>query len=415
MKGFINFSLLRRNRAFTLLYTGQFVSFFGTMITNVAVPYQIYHLTHSTLMVGLLSLFQLIPLLFTALIGGVFADRYHRRLLLITSEIILAIGCLLLCLNAFALQHIWLLFVTAICMSAVTGLHRPALDSIVQQIVNKEDFAAVGGLSTLKFSICMIAGPALGGLIIASCGIVATYLLDFVTFAISLSCLLAMRHIPKPQTNHDDSTWESLKSGFKYAASRQELLGTYFVDFVAMIFGMPMALFPAMAASFGGASALGMLYSVPAVGALITSFFSGWANYIERHGLAVAISAGVWGVAIIFFGLASHFWLALLFLAIAGAADSVSGIFRSMMWNQIIPNDYRGRLSGIEMISYLSGPKLGDTEAGLIAAGFGITVSIVSGGILCVAGVVILSVLMPKFLNYRQQDSEKISSLVQSA
>ncbi len=402
MKYFINFSIFRRNPNFAFLYIGQFVSFMGTMITGVAVPYQIYMSTHSTFMVGLISLVQLLPLLVTALIGGVFADRYHRRMLLLISEIVLACGSLSLAINAMLPEpHLWLLFIIAPLMSAFTGLHRPALDSIVQQIVAKEDFPVVSALASFKGSVAMIAGPAIGGVLLAKVGLVATYLVDVGTFAISLVALLLMRHIPKPEGTHDDSTWQSLKQGFKYAVSRQELVGTYVIDFVAMIFGMPTALFPAIALSFGGAEVLGMLYAAPAVGALIISFVSGWTKSVKRHGVAIAVAAILWGIAIIFFGLATNFWLALFFLTLSGAFDAVSGMFRSIMWNQTIPNHLRGRLAGIEMISYLSGPRLGDTEAGLVAAAFGITISIVSGGILCVAGVGICCLLLPKFWRYR--------------
>lgn len=403
MSHLTNFSLLFRNRNFGLLYLGQSVSFAGTMITGVALPYQIYHLTQSTLMVGLLSLFQLGPLLFTALIGGVFADRYHRQRLLLISEALLALGCILLALNAAAAApKIWAIFLIAGAMSAMTGLHRPALDSITQQLVKKSDYAAVGALKTLRISLCMIAGPAIGGLMIAHFGLIITFIADLLTFVISLVTLLLMRHLPPPPAAEEDaSTWNSLKSGVRYAGSRQELLGTYFVDFTAMIFGMPNALFPAMAQSLGGVKTLGLLYSAPAVGALVVSLVSGYANKITRHGAAVAIAAILWGIAIIGFGLAGNPYVALFFLALAGGFDAISGIFRSVMWNQTIPYEYRGRLSGIEMISYLSGPKLGDVEAGLIAAAFGVTTSIVSGGIMCVAGVAICCYYLPKFWHYQ--------------
>lgn len=402
MKYLINLSVLRRNRNFAFLYLGQFVSLMGTMITGVALPYQIYHETQSTLMVGLLSLAQLLPILITALIGGVFADRYHRRMLLIVSELVLAVGSLLMAFNAsLAEPHIWVMFVLAALMSAFNGLHRPALESIVQQIVDRDDFPAVSSLASLKTSVAMIGGPALGGVLIASSGLVTTYLVDVATFTISLGALLMMTHIPKPQNVRDDSTWVSLKQGFRYAFSRQELVGTYVIDFVAMIFGMPTALFPAIAQSFGGAKVLGILYAAPAVGALLISFISGWTKHIKRYGVAISISATLWGVSIIFFGLAANFWLAIFFMVLAGAFDAISGIFRMTMWNQTIPNEYRGRLAGIEMISYLSGPRLGDTEAGLVAAAFGVTASIVSGGVLCVVGVGVCCLFLPKFWRYR--------------
>lgn len=404
MSLFIDVSIFKRNRDFTFLYIGQFVSFIGTMITGVALPYQIYMATHSTLMVGLLSLFQLLPLMITALVGGVFADRYHRKFLLFSAEAILAVGSLLLAWNASLEQaHIGVLFVIAIIMSAFNGLHRPALDSIVQQVVAKKDLGVVGSLGVFKYSVSSIAGPAIGGFIIAGMGVVATYLIDFLSFAISLMALLMMAEIPKPEGKIDESTLASLKSGIRYALSRQELIGTYVVDFVAMIFGMPTALFPAIALSHGGAKVLGLLYAAPAIGALVISFFTGWTVYVKRHGVAIALAALGWGVAIVLFGLSSNFTLVIFFLALAGAFDAISGIFRVVMWNETIPQAYRGRMAGIEMIGYLSGPKLGDTEAGLVAAAFGITASIVSGGVLCIVGVLLCSVMLPKFWQYRAE------------
>jgi MFS family permease len=401
MKYVVN-SLLYRNGNFCLLYIGQFASFIGNMVTGVVLPYQIYQQTHSTLRVGLLGLFQLLPLLITALIGGVMADRYSRRKLLLVTEVLLALGCLLLIWNAtLATPQIFLTFLIATCISAVTGFHRPALDSIAQQIVDKKDFPSLGVLNSFKFSFGMIAGPAIGGLMVAHYGVAKTLTFDFCTFLISLVALLRMTVIPNPPAKAEFSTWRSLKEGFQYAISRQELVGSYVIDFMAMIFGMPNALFPAIAENYGGARALGMLYAAPAVGALIISLWSGWAKRIKRYGAGIAISACIWGVAIILFGLAPSLWLALFFMSVAGAADAVSGVFRGTLWNETIANHYRGRLAGIEMISYLSGPRLGDTEAGLVAALFGVTTSVVSGGVLCILSVALCTYYLPKFWRYR--------------
>ncbi|MGB6976426.1 MAG: MFS transporter, partial [Gammaproteobacteria bacterium] len=342
MSYFLDFSLLKRNRNFALLYLGQLISFIGTAITSVALPYQIFHETHSSLMVGLLGFFQLLPLLVTALLGGVFADRYHRKKLLLFTESLLAVGCLLLALNALlAVPSLVVIFAVATIMSAFNGLHRPALDSITQQLVSKSDFSAVGSLANFKFGVGMIVGPAIGGLIIAHFGIIITFLVDFASFGISLIALLLMTHIPKPPATVEESTWRALKIGFRYALSRQELIGTYLIDFVAMIFGMPMALFPAIAQLYGGAKVLGILYAAPAVGALSISFFSGWTKQVKRHGVAIAIAAALWGLAIIFFGLATHLIFVLFFLALAGAFDAISGIFRMIMWNETIPQQLR--------------------------------------------------------------------------
>ena len=400
----LDLSLLKNNRDYRLLYFGQFISFIGTMITSVALPYQIYQLTHSTLMVGLLSLIQLVPLLFTALVGGVFADRYNRRALLIISESLLALGCCFLALNSTQSNpSLLIIFIIASLMSAITGLHSPAFSSITQQIVTPNDYKNVGALTSFKYSFCMIIGPAAAGIIIAQYGISVTYAIDLFTFLISLINLALMHTIPKPVVKEHPSVFSSLKQGVAFAFSRQELIGSYFVDFIAMIFAMPNALLPAIAQYYGGAKTLGLLYSAPAVGVLIISFFSGWTAKVTHDGKAIAISAALWGATIIGFGLSKSLWLALFFLALSGAFDGISGIFRSSLWNNTIPSEFRGRLAGIEMISYLSGPKLGDTRAGLIAASLGITTALVSGGILCIIGVTVTCCVLPKFWHYRSK------------
>lgn len=371
------------------------------MITSVALPYQIYHITQSTVLVGILSLVQLVPLLFTALVGGVFADRYNRRVLIIISELLLALSCCFLAFNShLAEPNILIIFIVAALMSAITGLHRPAFDSITQQIVRPQDYKNVGALFSFKGSFCMIIGPAIAGIIIAQYGIIITYLIDLVTFIVSLICLSLMHYVPKPKAQNHPSILSSLKQGIRFAFSRQELIGSYFVDFIAMIFAMPNALFPAIAQSFGGAKTLGLLYAAPAVGALVISFVSGWTSKIRHDGKAIAVSAALWGVTIIGFGISQSLWLALFFLALSGVFDCISGIFRTTLWNSTIPQELRGRLAGIELISYLSGPRLGDTRAGFTAAALGISTALVSGGILCILGVGISCYFLPKFWDY---------------
>lgn len=394
--------LLYQNPKYCLLYLGQFISLIGTMITSVALPYQVYKETHSTIMVGLLSLFQLLPLLATALLGGVLADRHDRRKLLLLAETFLAIACLVLMGNALlTTPRIMVIFVLAVFMAGITGLHRPALTGIVQQIVAEEDFMRTGAYSGVMYGVGMIVGPALGGVIIAHAGLALTFFIDFLSFIVSLILIYSIKNISKIEVTEGLSVWRSLKQGLGYARSRQELIGTYSVDFVAMIFGMPNALFPAMAQSLGGVKVLGLLYAAPAVGALLLVPFMQLAIRVKRRGAAVAVAASFWGVAIILFGLSQQVWLSLFFLAIAGGADAVSGLFRSAMWNEIVPSELRGRLAGIEMISYLSGPRLGDMEAGLVAAAFGVTAAVVSGGVLCIVGVAACSYYLPKFWRYR--------------
>lgn len=404
MRVFIDFSLLRRNKNFRFLFVGYLIFIFGAAMVGVALPYQIYTQTHSTLMVGLLSVVQLLPLLATALWGGVLADLHNPRTMVLISFASLIIGSLLLILNALFVVHlIWPLFIIAAGISAITGLLRPATSRLTQQIVDKPDYPAAGSLAIFLSSSSMIIGPAIGGVIIAHSGVVTVFLCNGISYLVAVAIFLMFKNIPQQKKTETQSPWRAMAGGFRYAASRQELLGTYLVDFVAMIFGMPTALFPAIAASFGGAKTLGLLYSAPAVGALFASFFSGWSGGIKRHGLAISISATLWGVAIIFFGLAANFWWAFFFLVLAGGFDSMSALFRGIIWNESIPNEFRGRLSGIEMISYISGPKLGDGESGLVAAFFGISASIISGGVLCIVGVALCCYFMPRFLQYRSK------------
>ena len=401
---FLDVSIFKRNRSFGLLYCGQFISFLGTMITMVALPFQVFEATHSTLMVGMLSLAQLLPLIVTALIGGVLADRHARRPLLLISEGLLAFCCILLIFSANA-QHPNLIFIFAIAsfMSAVTGLHRPAFEGAIQQLVKEEDYKVVAALRAFEFSFCMIVGPAIAGLIIAKFGVPITYGVDFLTFICSIIFLIILGAIPKPQMTEKHSVLKALKEGVLFAFKREVLLGSYCVDFTAMVFAMPNALFPAIALSMGGVKTVGLLYAAPAVGSLVLSIWSGWTENIKHEGQAIAVSAVCWGAAIMGFGLSHSLIWSLFFLALAGAFDACSGIFRSSLWNRTIPQDFRGRLAGIEMLSYLSGPKLGDARAGIIASGFGIGPAIISGGVFCIIGVGLCCYRMRDFWNYHDE------------
>jgi MFS family permease len=224
-------------------------------------------------------------------------------------------------------------------------------------------------------------------------------MVDVTTFVVGLACLWLMRAVPPP-VDAERPSLRRVVEGLRYARSRPELIGTYAVDMIAMFFGMPMALFPAIAQGLGGPGVLGLLYAAPAVGSFLFSATSGWTKRVHRHGMAVIVAAVIWGVAIIGFGIAPGLIASLAFLAIAGAADMMSGLFRSVIWNQTIPDSLRGRLASIEMLSYTSGPALGNFEAGLVASVFSVRVSVVSGGILCVAGCLICALALPAFRNY---------------
>lgn len=402
MSHLIDVSLLKTNREYALLYGGQFISFLGTMMTSTTLPWQIYQLTHSSFMVGLLSLVQLLPLLFTALLGGVFADRYNRRKLVVLSECILMAGSAVLMFNTHQPHpNLITIYLVSAIMSAIIGLHRPAFESMTQQLVKSEYYKAVGALTSFKFSSCLIAGPAIGGLLIAQFGIMLTYAIDLTTFLVSLFALSLMKPLIQPTVDKHAPILHALHEGLTFALSQQELMGSYLVDFIAMIFAMPNALFPAIAQSMGGAKTLGLLYAAPAVGSLLISFFSGWTGRVKHDGKAIAIAAGFWGLSMIGFGMSPTLFIALFFLALSGAFDAISGIFRSTLWNNLIPHEFRGRLAGIEMISYMGGPKLGDARAGVMASFLGITTAVVSGGVLCIIGVTACCLIMPKFWHYK--------------
>lgn len=396
----MDFGPLKRHRDYRYLYIAQSVSFLGTMMTYVALPYQMYQLTHSSFHVGLLGVAELIPLLMTAFIGGALADSVDRRRMVIVTDVFLAVGSLSLALLAWhGAPPAWSLYVLAGFMSGMNGLQRPSIDALMPRLVPREDLMAAAALGSFRGSFIMIVGPALGGILIASMGLAFTYAMDVLSYVLALGCILMIRSVATPE-GAERPTLESIREGFRYARSRQELVGTYVVDFVAMIFGMPMALFPALSEKLGGPGVLGILYAAPAIGAFLASVTSRWTRAVRRHGLAVTVAAAVWGVAIVIFGFCDQIVPAVFFLALAGGADAVSGIFRSTIWNQTIPDHLRGRLAGIEMVSYMSGPMLGHLESGMAAAAFGVRASVVSGGVLCVVGVAVCAVLLPKFIRY---------------
>ncbi|MFZ4767392.1 MAG: MFS transporter [Roseimicrobium sp.] len=390
---------LRVSLDYRLLFIGQFVSAFGYALTYVVLPWQVYQLTKSTLLVGLLGLTEFVPMLALAFVGGALADAVDRRRLIVWAEAGLALSCAALTANALLPEpRVWVIFVAAALTAGCNALHRPALDSLTPQLLPAEQMPAVAALSSFRYSFTFIIGPAIAGVIAATFGAATAYAIDFATYAVSMATLLLMRSVPVVGELKSPSL-RSVVEGLRYARSRPELLGTYLIDIIAMFFGMPMALFPAIAASFGDAS-VGLFYSTLAIGPLVVSLTSGWTTRIHRHGLAVTWAVVVWGLAIVGFGLATNLWLALAFLALAGAADCVSGLFRMTIWNQTIPDRLRGRLAGIEMVSYTSGPYLGNAEAGLVASAFGLRASVVSGGVLWVAGAGVLALLLPRFIRY---------------
>jgi len=373
------------------------------MVTYVAIPFQAFALTHSSLVVGLISLAEFFPILFIAVIGGAFADAFDRRLMVRLTECGLAIVSAGLLVNAaLPRPQLFVLFLAATLAAGLDALQRPSLDAVIPRVVAREQLAAAAALESLTGSLAHVLGPLVAGVLIATAGLPATFGVDVGTFALSLVTLSAMRAVPPPEGAQRPSL-ASVRDGLSFALHRTDLLGTYLVDVNAMLFGMPIALFPQIAQRLGGPAVLGLLYAATSFGGLIAASTSGWAARVRRQGRAIALAAAVWGVAIVGFGFAQTLWAALAALAVAGAADMVSGIFRQAVWNQTVPDAMRGRLAGVEMISYTSGPTLGNVEAGVVASLAGVQASIVSGGVLCVAGTVLLSATMRRFWRYTAQ------------
>ena len=400
----LDVSPLRRHRDYRLLFLGQVVSALGSFFTYVALPVQLFDLTKSSAMVGILGAVQLVPLALTALWGGVLADAFDRRRLLRWCEASLMTCSLALAINSL-LPHpsVVAIFVIAALMSAISGIHVPALESLTPKLVDRDELTAVSALTSLRGTSAAIAGPALAGLCIAAFGLAATFVIDAASFAISLVALTAIRSMPPPETAPSVS-FESIREGFRYAAGRPELIGTYVVDIVAMTFAMPMALFPALAERWGGAHSIGYLYSAMSLGSLLITLFSGWSKHVARHGAAVVLAASAWGLAITGLGFAHTLPIAILWLELAGAADMVSGLFRMTIWNETIPSEIRGRMAGIEQLSYMTGPLLGNARAGYMGQRFGLANAIVWGGAVCVIGVIACVPLLPAFWRYRRRE-----------
>ncbi len=391
---------LRRSRDFRLLFVSQGVTLAGTMLTEVAVPFQVYDLSHSSLLVGVMSLTLFVPYVAVGVFGGALADAMDRRRLVVGSEVGLAVcSGLLLANSALGSPRLWALLVVNVAMATLDALQRPPLTALLPRVVERPDIPVATALSSVCTTVAMVAGPALAGVLIAVSGVQLLYGIDLASSVVALMALIRMQAVPPP-SDAERPSWARIREGFRYARSREDLLGTYAVDMAAMFFGMPEALFPQLATHLGGPAVLGLLFTAPAIGSLIVSATSGWAPRVRRQGRAVVIAAMAWGAGIVVLGLAPGLWLAMIGLILAGAADMVSGLMRSTIWNQSIPDELRGRLAGIEMVSYTSGPLLGNFEAGAAEAIGGLRFSIISGGFACIAATGIIAAALPGLWRY---------------
>ncbi|WP_284581248.1 MFS transporter [Streptomyces sp. 2P-4] len=396
----------RSSRDFRTLFFQGAITFFTSFMAMIALPLQIKHLTDSPLAVGAMGAVELVPLVVFGLYGGALADALDRRRLIMLSEAGLGVLALLLLVNALLPEPLlWPLYVVAAGVSALAGLQRPALDSLMARIVPHEQMTAAAALNALRYQIGAIAGPAAAGIVVASAGYAAAYAVTVAGFAVSV--LLCTRLAPAPPSpGAERPSLRGIAEGARYAWSRPVLLGTYAVDLAAMFLAFPHTIYPFLADELDAVWALGLMYSAGAVGSLLLGMTSGWTSRIRRHGLFVVCGAAVWGGAIAAAGLSADIWLVLLCLAVAGAGDMLSGLGRATIWNQTIPEELRGRLAGIEVLSYSVGPQLGQVRAGAMAGWTGTRSAFWGGGLLCVGAVAALTALLPSLVTYDSETDE---------
>jgi MFS family permease len=402
----IDFTPLRASRDYRLLWSAQIVSEAGHQITVVALFVQVYRLTGSAAAVGAVGLVQIVPLVLTAIGGGSIVDALDRRKLLIASQIGFALTSGILLAAALADRPpLWLIYAAAGLTAALSGIDSPVRSAMIPRLVGRDLVPAAVALNQVMWQTTAIAGPAISGVVIYRLGLPWAYGIDVATYGATLVAALLMRPMPplREEGAEPASGWPAIRAGFRYLKGRRVLQSTFYIDLIAMIFGMPRALFPILAATqFHRPAAFGLLYAAPAAGALIGALTAGWVGAVRHQGRAVIWAVAAWGAGITAFGLVgTNLWLGLFFLAVAGAADVISAVFRSTILQVSVPDSLRGRLSGIHILVVTGGPRLGDFEAGVVAQLFdSATVSVVSGGVVCIAGAALLALLVPEFARY---------------
>ena len=411
MRGAIlDLSPLRESPPFRMLWLGEVVSHIGRHITVVALPFQVYELTRSPLAVGLIGLVQFVPLVVLSPVGGALADSMDRRKLMLLTQMGLVGTSLLFVGGALAERPpLWFLYSVAAVSAALAALDSPARTAAIPNLVGRDRLSSALALNQVLFQVSDIAGPALGGLLIARFGLVWAYAVDTLSFLAAIAAILALPRLHPKRAEGELAVrgLTAIRQGFSYLRGRRVLQSTFLIDLNAMIFGMPRALFPVLALDvFGvGPGGFGLLYAAPAVGALVGALLTGWVRRVRHQGRAVLWAVATWGLAIVGFGLSTQaFWLALGFLAVAGASDVISAIFRGTILQESVPDSLRGRLSSIHFMVVVGGPRLGDLEAGAVAQLTTPVFSVVSGGVACLAGVVLLAVLVPQFARYHAGD-----------
>ena len=390
----MDWSPLKQNRNFRLLVIGQLFSLLGSNVTMVAVPYQVYRETGSSLWVGLASLIQLPFLIAGSLWGGAYGDRYDRRQLLIVGSVISALASAALALNA-ALVHrdLAALLIIAAFAAATSGFSGPVRQAAMPTMLREDQLVSAYSLYQIVVNISVVAGPSLAGLLLASVSLSSCYIVDAVTFLVLAAATLFMSPLSSPRTVDAQKLFSAISDGFRYVRRHAVAQAVYFADLNANVFGLPRALFPAMALTVyhGGPRTLGLLYAAPGIGALVLATFAGWINHVQRRGRTVLMVIVIWGVAMTAFGIVHLLWFGVIILALAGGMDMVSAVLRSTILQLAITDEFRSRISAIQMAVVTGGPRLGDAESGVVAGVTSTEFSIVSGGLACIAGVGLLA------------------------
>lgn len=393
---------LRVSDDFRRLFAGRSVSRFGDEIVAVVVAFQVFDITGSTLAVGLLGLVELVPVLVFPIVGGAFADALERRRLAIGTHVILAALSALMAVNAFLPEPmLWPLYAFAFLSAGLITFARPTLDTWPARLLDLELLPSAGALDAGFGTFAGMVGPVVAGFLLAAIAPGGAFLFDAATFVVVIAALLRMRPSP-PADDRPELSVQAIVEGFRFLRGRRVVQAVFLVDLNAMLFGFPVALFPAIARDRlgGGPEVLGFLYAALAGGAFVATMFSGRARTVRRQGRAILVAVAFWGAAIVVFGLTTSLWVALAMLAVAGAGDMVSGIFRTAILRSAVEDRMRGRLDGIGMAVWATGPSLGNVESGLVASLVSVPFSVVSGGIATVLGVLALRWFAPGFWRY---------------
>jgi MFS family permease len=423
----VDITPLRSARDFRLLWFGELVSETGSWMARVATYVQVYALTGSAAAVGVVGLVQLVPLVFVAIFGGPLVDRHDRRRLLLIGQIgQMASSGILLAGAVIGHPPVALVYVGAALVFGFATLSVTTRQAMIPNLVSADQLPSALALNQAMFATCIIVGPAIGGVIIDAAGLGWAYGIDVVSFAASITACLLMRpqisggsaaeHEREVRGGAIAGGWAQTLEGLRFLRGDRVLQSTFYVDLIAMIFGMPRALFPVLAVTqfHSGSETVGLLFAAVSVGALLGALTTGWVRHIKRQGLAVLWAVTVWGGAIVAFGVSGDLLvLAMACLAVAGAADVVSAVFRGTILQQSVPDDLRGRMSAVHILVVTGGPGLGDFEAGVVASIFTPMVSVVAGGAACIVGVAALSTVVPEFARYRAPEVVDAPSRVQ--